>query len=1091
MIRAAIRNPYAVVAISLIVVILGVVSYQKMEVDVFPEINLPVVAVATFYKGMGPSQIEGAITLRLEQLFLQASYVEHIESRSLPGVSLIKVYFHSSYDVNAAVAEITSLAYSTLRYLPPGVNPPVIIKFGAASLPIGVLTSSSETLGEKEVRDLTQRNLLPQVALNEKEVRDLAYYQVRPQMANIPGIFVAPSFGGTVRQVTVFLDRERMLARGLSAQEVVAAVNAQSLLLPAGNVKIGDFDYNVYTNSLIEVVSRMNEIPIKIANGVPIRLSDVGQAVDSTMIQGNVVRVNGKRAVYLPILKQAGANTIAVMDGVKAALPTLTGLPNDFVVKLLFDQSLYIRQAIHTLEEEGLIGGGLACLMVLLFLGSIRATFLIALAVPLSILGAFVLLYQAGQSVNVMTLGGLALVIGTLLDNNIVVLENVFRHLSLGKSVTQAAGDGTTEVALPMLVITLSILIVYLPIMFFSGIIRFLFVPLALAVAFTMLASYVASITVAPVTINALIKGESHGMRWFNRVFDWCVDRYTGLLSWCLRRKTIVVGLSFAALAVSLMFATRLATEFFPKVDAGQFILNVAAPEGTRVEKTEAIIGRIEEVIRAETPKDDLEQIVSNIGLPHGWMVLFTPATGPHQGFILVSLNKGHSISTPALVDRIRNRLAAEFPGLKLTFQSGGIISDVLNAGLPAPIDLKLTGPKLEELASAAGTLRAAVAAVPGTQDVQVRQGSEYPELFLSIDRQRATYFGLTEQHIVKDIVTSLSSNMQLNPGYWVDPKSNNAYFVVTQYPEQALVEFDDFLNMPLVGSRRDLSGVASAVGLQDRGSSLALQQTPFSIQAHLPQPGRDGTSPPVLLRDVAEVSRQAGPETVDHYNLQRSVDVLVGVSGNDLGRVAQHVLQAVASVPLPKDVKLLVKGEADSMNAALRGFAGALPLAIVLVYLVIVGLFRSFVDPLVILGAVPLGFIGVIWMLLLTGTSVNVESLIGSLMMIGIVVSNSVLLVDFANRQLRDGLPLQEALIEAGRLRIRPILMTTLATTLGLAPMALGLGEGSEMNAPLARSVIGGLLVGTPMTLLVIPVLHAIARRRHQPHAIGAPTDV
>ena len=1071
MIRGSLRNPYAVVAISLIVVILGVVSYQKMEVDVFPEINLPVVAVATFYKGMGPSQMEGAITLRLEQLFLQASYVEHIESRSLPGVSLIKVYFHPSYDVNAAVAEITSLAYSTLRYLPPGVNPPVIIKFGAASLPIGVLTGSSDTA-------------------SEKEVRDSAYYKVRPQMANIPGIFVAPSFGGTVRQVTVFLDRERMLARGLSAQEVVSAVNAQSLLLPAGNVKIGDFDYNVYTNSLIDVVNRMNEIPVKIVNGIPITLGDVGKAVDSTMIQGNVVRVNGKRAVYLPILKQAGANTIAVMDGVKEALPKLTGLSSDFVVKLLFDQSLYIRQAIHTLEEEGLIGGGLACLMVLLFLGSMRATLLIALAVPLSILGAFLMLYLAGQSVNVMTLGGLALVIGTLLDNNIVVLENVFRHLSMGKSVGQAAGDGTAEVALPMLVITMSILIVYLPIMFFTGIIRFLFVPLALAVAFTMLASYVASITVAPVTIHALIRGESHGMRWFNLIFNWFIDRYTGLLSWCLRHKTVVIAISFAGLAFSLFSASQLATEFFPKVDAGQFILNVAAPEGTRVEKTEAIIGQIENVIREETPKGELEQIVSNIGLPHGWMVLFTPVNGPHQAFILVSLNKGHTISTSALIDRVRTRLASELPGLKLTFQSGGIISDVLNAGLPAPIDLKLTGRNLDDLARAAQTLRAAVASVPGTQDVQIRQGSEYPELFLTIDRQRAMYFGLTEQHIVKDLVTSLSSNMQLNPGYWVDPKSNNAYFVVTQYPEQTLVRFDDFLNMPLVGSKNDLPGITSAVGSQDRGSALALQQTPFTDRNPLPQPGRKGTSPPVVLRDVADVSRQAGPETVDHYNLQRSIDVLVGVKGNDLGRVAKQVRKALADVALPEDVTLLIKGEADSMNAALSGFAGALPLAIFLVYLVIVGLFRSFIDPLVILGAVPLGFIGVIWMLLLTHTSVNVESLIGSLMMIGIVVSNSVLLVDFANRRLRDGLGLYEALIDAGRLRIRPILMTALATMLGLTPMALGLGEGSEMNAPLARSVIGGLLVGTPMTLLVIPVLHALARRKHQTRTLGEMAD-
>lgn len=1060
MIHAAIHNPYAVVAISLIVVILGVVSFQQMEVDVFPEINLPVVAVATFYKGMGPGELEGAITLRLEQLFLQASYVEHIESRSLPGVSLIKIYFQPSYDVNAAVAEITSLTYSTLKYLPPGVFPPIIVKFGAASLPIGVLTASSE-------------------GLSEKDVRDKAYYNVRPQLATVPGIFVAPSFGGTVRQVTVFLDRERMLARGVAAQEVVSAVNAQSLLLPAGNVKIGDFDYNVYSNSLIQVVDRMNDIPIKVQNGVPIRLAEVGKAVDSTMIQGNVVRVNSKRAVYLPILKQAGANTIAVMDGVKEGLPKLIGLPADFTVKLLFDQSLYIRQAIHTLQEEGLIGGGLACLMVLIFLANLRATLIIALAVPLSILAAFIQLSLAGQSVNVMTLGGLALVIGTLLDNNIVVLENVFRHLGMGKTVSQAAGDGTNEVALPMLVVTISILIVYLPIMFFTGIIRFLFVPLALAVAFTMIASYVASMTVAPVTIAALIKADGHHETWFDRLFNWFVDRYTTVLSWCLGHKTIVLLLSLVLLAGSLFSAATLATEFFPKVDAGQFIINVSAPEGTRVEKTEAIIAQVEMIVKEETPQGELDQVVSNIGLPHGWMVLFTPVSGPHQAFLLVSLTAHHTISTPALIDQVRARIARELPGMKISFQSGGIISDVLNAGLPAPIDLKLVGQNLNDLNDAAVRIRDAVAAVPGTSDVVIRQGMEYPELLMSIDRSRASYFGLTEQQIVREVVTGLSSNVQLNPGYWIDPKSNNAYFVVTQYAEQSLTHFDDFMNTPLVGTSKDFSGTVSAVNPSDRGSSLALQQTPFAERATLPHVGRNGQAP-VVLRDVADIDRRSGPETVDHYNLQRSIDVLVNVKGNDLGKVAKLVEHAVTTVSLPKNVKVLTQGEADSMRGALKGFGGALPLAILLVYLVIVGLFRSFIDPLVILGAVPLGFIGVIWMLLLTNTSVNVESLIGSLMMIGIVVSNSVLLVDFANRRMSAGSSLQDALIEAGRLRIRPIIMTALATVLGLAPMAMGLGEGSEMNAPLGRAVIGGLLVGTPTTLLVIPVLHAIARRRH-----------
>ncbi|MEK6526206.1 MAG: efflux RND transporter permease subunit [Nitrospirota bacterium] len=1065
MVRAALQNPYAVVAISLIVVILGVVSYQTMVVDIFPEINLPVVAVATFYKGMGPSEVEGAITLRLEQLYLQASYVEHIESRSLPGVSLIKIYFHPSYDVDAGMAEITSLTYSALRYLPQGIFPPIIIKFGAASLPIGTLTVSSATLGEKEVRDL-------------------AYFSVRPQLANVPGIFVAPSFGGTVRQITVFLDRERMLARGISINDIVNAVNAQSVLLPAGNVKIGELDYNVYTNSMIKIVEQMNEIPVKMVNGVPVVLKDVGRAADSTMIQGNIVRINGHRAVYLPIMKQAGANTIQVIDGIRATVPKLIGLPEDLSVKLIFDQSLYIRQAIQTLEEEGLLGGGLACVMVLLFLGSLRSTLIIALAIPLSILAAFVLLYFTGHSVNIMTLGGLALVIGTLLDNNIVVLENVHRHLGMGKLPGQAAGDGTGEVALPMLVATISILIVYLPIMFFTGIIKFLFVPLALAVAYAMMVSYLASMTVAPVAMAALFREEPHASpestRLFDRLFGRMVNRYVLVLRWCLAHKVLVVSTVTATFIGSMLLAPRLATEFFPKVDAGQFILNVAAPEGTRVEKTEVIIAQIETLIRQEISAVELDQIVANIGLPHGWMVLYTPVNGPHQAFLLVSLTREHTLRTDEIITRLRARLAQEFPGLKFSFQTGGIVSDVLNFGLPAPIDIKVSGPKLPEVAETATRIRDLAARIPGTADAQIRQGMDYPELHLEVNRAKSAYLGLTEQRVVMDLITGLSSNMTLNPGYWIDPKSNNAYFVVAQYPEQTLIQFEDFLNTPLVGVRVEQPPATTGMG------TLAFQQTPFPMQPALPDPQPtppqaeepvDGA--PVLLRDLVEVTRKTGPETVDHYNLQRTMDVLVSVPGNDLGRVASEIEQALSNLTFSKDVMLTFKGEVDSMRSAFRGFSGVLPLAMVLIYLVMVGLFRSYLDPLIIMFAVPLGFIGVIWMLLLTNTSVNVESLIGTLMMIGIVVSNSVLLVDFANRRLREGMPLEEAVVEAGRLRIRPILMTSLATVIGLTPMALGMGEGSETNMPLARAVIGGLLVSTFMTLLFVPVLHVMARRR------------
>ncbi len=1086
MVRAALKNPYAVIAISLIVIILGVVSYQKMVVDIFPEINMPVVAVATFYKGMGPSEVEGAITLRLEQAFLQASYIDHIESRSLPGVSLIKIYFHSSYDVNAGLAEITSLTYANLRFLPQGIFPPIIIKFGAASLPIAVQTTSSETM-------------------TEKEVRDLAYFNVRPQLGNVPGVAFPTTFGGTVRQVTIFLDSERMLARGISTHEIVNAVNMQSVLLPAGDVKIGDFDYNVYTNSMIKVVDQMNDIPIKMVNGVPLFLRDVGKAVDSTMIQTNVVRINGNRAVYLPILKQAGANTIAVIDGIKAILPKLINIPKDLAVKLLFDQSLYIRQAIKTLEHEGLLGGGLACLMVLLFLGSLRSTLIVAMAIPLSVTAAFIGLYFTGHSVNIMTLGGLALAVGRLVDDAIVVVENFHRHMEMGKTSSQAAGDAVTEVALPMLIITITVFLVFLPIAFFTGVIKFLFVPLALAVAYAMMASYIVALTLAPVSMARLLRGHAdhaqggapavHQGRFttfWNRlsIFDPFVERYVLLLRWCLAHKVIVIVTVTVIFVGSMLMAPLMATEFFPKVDAGSFILNVSAPEGTRIEKTEAIVARIEGLVRAEIPAAELDQIVSNVGVPQGWMVLYTPVNGPHQAFMLVSLKRDHAVRTDDIIVKLRQTFRRELPGLKFSFQTGGIVSDVINAGLPAPIDIKVSGPKMEDLSATANQIRDLVAAIPGTADVQVRQGMDYPEIHLDINRDKASYVGLNEYQIVTDLVTGLSSNVTLNPGYWIDPRTNNAYFVVTQFPEQILLEFEDFLNMPLVGTHVEQPMSVSTGGTTLRGSSLVLTQTPFPERPRLPGVTSTGGSP-VLLRDLVDVVRKVGPETVDHFNLQRTMDVLVSVSGNDLGHIATQIEQAVAKLKIPKDVVLTFKGEVDSMRAAISGFAWNLPLAMVLIYLVMVGLFRSWLDPFVVMFAVPLGFIGVIWMLLLTHTSINVESMIGTLMMIGIVVSNSVLLVDFANNKLREGMPIEEAVVEAGRLRIRPILMTSLATVFGLAPMALGIGEGSESNMPLARAVIGGLTVSTFMTLLFIPVLHAIVRRRSAASLAGTEGEV
>src|SRR5713101_5688901 len=774
MVRASLKNPYAVVALSLIVVILGIVAYQKMVRDIFPEINIPVVAVATFYKGMGPSEMEGAVTLRLEQLFLQASYVDHIESRSLPGV----------------------------------------------------------------------------------------------------------------RQITVFLDREKMLARGISANEVIKAVNAENLLTPTGNVKIGDFDYNVYSNSIVSVVKQMNDFPVKVVNGVPTYLKDVGTAADSTAIQMNIVRVNGRRAVYVPLLKQAGANTLAVLDGVRAALPKLKGIPSDLEIKLLFDQSIYIRQALTTVQHEMLLGGGLACVMVLLFLGSVRSMFIIALAIPLSVTAAFVLLYFTGHTINIMTLGGLALAVGTLVDNSIVVLENIHRHIAMDKPVREAVADGASEVALPMLVITISILIVYLPIVFFTGTIKFLFVPLGLAVAYAMGASYLASLTVAPVAIAAgqreighlpeLAEIEAPRSVWGSLTAIWksfnpferVADRYEAFLRWGLGHKALVVGTVGGVFLVSMAQAPRLATEFFPKMDAGEFILNVAAPEGTRLEKTEAIVGSIEEIIRKDIPQGELDQIVSNVGLPQGWMVLYTPVAGPHQAFVLVSLVKGHAGRTDEYIDRIRADLRRDVSGLKFSFQTGGVVSDVINAGLPAPVDIKISGPKLADLNDAATKIRDVVASVPGTLDVRVRQGMDYPEIHLNVDHVKAGLLGLTEQQVLSDVVTALSSNISGDPGYWIDPKTNNAYFVVAQYPEQNLTRFEDFMLTPLVGGRiTDLPITVVGSGRLG-GSTFSLQNTPFAGTSALPSGGNfsgGGHRLPVFLKDVVTMERRTGPETIDH----------------------------------------------------------------------------------------------------------------------------------------------------------------------------------------------------------------------------------
>src|SRR5215831_16996805 len=1081
--RAALKNPFAVFAICMIVLLLGWVSYQKMKIDIFPDINIPVILVSTFYRGLSPSEMEGAITLRFEQQFLQASYIEHIESQSLAGMSYIKVFFQPEYSIDAAQSELTSLAFSIIRLLPPGVYPPSVYKFGVASLPIGLLAVSSDSL-------------------SEKEMRDLAYFTVRPQMASIPGISTPPVLGGKLRQITIFMDQAKMQGLGISPSELVRAINNQNAILPAGDVKIGDLDYNLYSNSLIDVVSQINNVPIKVVNGTPIFVRDIGTAADSAAIQTSIVRVNGRESVYIPVTKQEGANTLAVADGVRERIPKLTEIPAGAAVKFLYDQSLYIRQAIHNLQKEGLLGATLAGFMIYLFLRSAKAAFVVGLAIPLSLTSALVLLYLSNQSVNIMTLGGLALVIGTLLDNNIVVQENLHRHLEMGKDGRSAAEDSATELTLPILVATICILIVYLPIVFFSGIIKYLFVPLAMTVAFAMLADYAVSMSVTPVILARLYsRGHGNGsgeegsaaQGWFRFV----LAAYEPILRAGIRFKTVVIVVAVLALILTgLLLLPRLHTEFFPRIDAGNFTMIVSAPEGSRIEKTTAIVADIETLVHEIIPKHELEEVISNTGLYFGDAARFAPNTGNHTAFVLVNLVSGHEGKTDDYITALRDKISKALPGVEISFQTGGIISDVLNFGLRAPIDIQVKGPTLDLIRPVAENIRERVAQVADTTDVRIKQGKNYPELHVNVDRTKAAYYGLTQDRVIVDVITGISSNLALSPNYWLDPKTANGYFLLAQYPEQSLTKTEDLLNIPIIGARTALNPTSALTTAGTSGSTIALQNTPFAgrnldLSAGF-FAGDERRGPPVLLRDVASLEMKTGPDSVDHYDLSRLIDVLVTPVGNDLGRVATEIEHVLATVQLPKDVTIDIKGEVANMRAAFNNFALALPLAALLIYLVMVGLFRSMVDPLIILIAVPLGWIGTVLMLHFTNTSVNVESMIGTLMMMGIVVSNSILLVDFANRMVRAGATAEMAVLEAGRRRVRPILMTALATILGLLPLALGFGEGNETMVPLARAVVGGLAVSTVMTLLVVPVMHALvlARRVHLDTSLTPPAS-
>ena len=1038
--RFALRFPYFIIVICLITCVVGVTSVVRMPVDLFPPIKIPVVVVATFFNGMPPEQIETDITGRFERFFTLASGVDHMESRSLPGVSLIKIYFQPGFNADSAVTEIANLAMADLRRLPPGTLPPVVLKFDASSLPVCLITLKGKGLSESKLRDLGQ-------------------YDVRDQIANVPGASVPMPFGGRYRQIMVYVDPLKLESYQLSVMDVVQAVNNANLILPAGDVKIGPYDYNLYVNSQVNDVKDLNQVPLKTINNVPVVVGDIGKAVDASEIQYNVVRVDGQPSVYLPVLKQGGdANTIQVVDGIKKAIANMFDVPKELVAKVAFDQSVFVRNAIDNLMHEGLIGLVLTGVMILVFLGSMRATIAVFLSIPLSALAAFIALQMGGSTVNAMILGGLALAFSRLIDNSVVVLENIFRHMEMGESPEVAAERGGKEVQLAVLAATLATSIVFFPVTFLYGVSRFLFVALALSVILSLFASYLVAMTVVPLFCAKLIKyhrgheaGEIEIKKgwprrfnvWFNHKFHQMLDRYEGLLKWALLRPVATVLGITGVFILSLAFYPFIGEAYFPRTDPSQFVINLKAPTGTRIEDTDALVQRVEQVVREVVPPKDLKIIVSNIGVQAGFSAIYTPNSGPHTAFVQVGLNAGHHLSSFRYMDLVRARLRKEVPEVAAYFQTGGLVDAILNLGLPAPLDVKVVGSNMEKTHEIAAAIAQKAQALSGVSDVLVPQDMDYPSLQLNISRLRASELGLNEKDIVGNVITALVSDQMISPSYWVDPRSGNDYFLTVQYPENRLPKtFQELSAIPL------------------RGQNLA-------------QPTR--------LDNVSSLAHIESPTEVDHYQLLRTMDVYVAPSGEDLGKVLHGVQNIVKRMDLPSNVRVTVRGSAQAMQQSFRSFGLGLLLATLLVYLILVAQFKSFLDPFLILLAVPTGLTGVLLILFATGTTLNVMSLMGVVMMVGIVVSNSILIVEFTNRLREEGRPVREAVSLACRVRLRPVLMTSLATLIGLIPMAAKLGTGSEAYAPLARAIIGGLAVSVVLTVFIVPCAYFVLYRRKE----------
>ena len=1036
-VELALRRPYTFVVLAMLILLMGIVEILRTPTDIYPDIDIPVVAAVWTYNGLEPTEMEGRITTQFERaVTTTVSGIEHTESQTLNGVSVVKVFLQPGTSIAAAQAQVGAIAPPIMKSMPPGTTPPLIIQYSATNVPIVQLGLSSPTLDEQQIYDIGTNFL-------------------RPGLATVKGAQLPLAIGGKQREVVVDLDPTKLYSWGLSPSDISNAINLQNLVLPSGTAKMGRQEYPVLVNASPPVIDALNDLPIETVNGTTVYLRDVAHVRDGYAPQTSLVVMDGVKGGLLPVLRAQGASTLDVSSEVQKTVPEVQAtLPDGFQIKPLFDQSIFVRGAIGGVVREAAIAAGLTGLMMLVFLGSWRSTVIVLVSIPLSLLVSTIALGLLGQTLNLMTLGGMALAVGILVDDATVEVENFQRQRGLHKPLVQAILDGAREIAAPAFVSTLCICIVFVPVAFIAGAARSLFVPLAMAVVFAMLTSYFLSRTLVPTLEQFLLGREQPGgsLRgpvgrvhaaiegWFERLQEAYARTLSGLLE---RRRSFVAAFVTLCLG-SIALVPLLGRDFFPTVDAGELRLHVRASPGTRIEETARLFAEVEAHVRRVVPPSELDTVIQDIGVPVSGinLVLGDPSMiSSADGEMLVALKAGHR-PTADYVRALRSDLSASFPGTTFFFLPADISSQVLSFGQSAPIDVRLTGPARNEQAnlSIAHDLMKRFAAIPGAVDVHLAQVTDTPELYVDVDRTLSQQAGLSQRDVADDMLVALSSSAQTAPNFWLDPKSGVQYLVAVQAPQWRVASIADLGNIPLTAG------------------------------ATMPQPQ--------LLANVATTSRTAGPTNVTHYNIARSLDVLVGVDGTDLGSVASPVQRIVDGTKLPRGTSVALQGMAQNMNASFRGLGMGIGFAVVLVYLLMVVNFQSWLEPLVILMALPGTLAGIAWMLFVSGTTLSVPALMGAMMSIGVATANSILVVSFAAQKLREGAEVRTAALQAGRTRLRPVIMTAIAMIIGMLPMSLGLGDGGESNAPLGRAVIGGLMLATLSTLFFVPVMFSVLQR-------------